>query len=156
MKNCFKCGEDKPFSEFYRHPQMADGFLGKCKSCAKADVRERRKGPARDKVLAYDRWRGLLPHRVEARQAYNRSPDGRATHAAALSRQVKKSPEKYAARVKLGNAVRVGLIIRQPCSVCGETKSEGHHEDYSKPLDVIWLCNKHHRERHKEMKAKME
>jgi len=45
-------------------------------------------------------------------------------------------------------AVRRGLISRKPCEECGDPKSEGHHEDYSKPLDVVWLCRTHHRRRH--------
>jgi transposase-like protein len=51
----------------------------------------------------------------------------------------------------VGAAVRRGELIRQPCEVCGDKKSDAHHEDYSKPLDVRWLCRKHHRQRHKEI-----
>jgi hypothetical protein len=39
-----------------------------------------------------------------------------------------------------------GTLKTQPCEVCGSTVSvEAHHEDYSRPLDVRWLCNYHHR-----------
>lgn len=39
-KTCFKCGIDKPLSEFYAHSEMKDGFLNKCKSCTRKDVKE--------------------------------------------------------------------------------------------------------------------
>jgi hypothetical protein len=45
-------------------------------------------------------------------------------------------------------AIKNNTLVKQPCSICGNKDSEAHHEDYSKPLDVIWLCRKHHLERH--------
>ena len=38
LKRCFKCGGRFPRSEFYRHPSMGDGLLGKCKGCTKKDA----------------------------------------------------------------------------------------------------------------------
>ena len=60
--------------------------------------------------------------------------------------QRKKFPEKIKARDIVNKAIKSGKLIRMPCLICGETKVEGHHEDYDKPLDVDWLCQKHHRE----------
>lgn len=51
-------------------------------------------------------------------------------------------------RVKTYHAIRSGKLIRKPCEKCGELKVEGHHDDYTKPYDVRWLCGKHHREHH--------
>lgn len=59
-------------------------------------------------------------------------------------------PERIAARIKLRQAVKAGRIQRKPCEKCGNKASEGHHSDYSKPYDVIWLCRKHHTEAHRE------
>lgn len=39
-----------------------------------------------------------------------------------------------------------GRLVRKPCEACGSEKSQAHHDDYSKPLDVRWFCFKHHRE----------
>jgi hypothetical protein len=69
--------------------------------------------------------------------------------------QIERYPEKVHARELLEYAVRHGKIKRLPCEVCGKIKSEAHHDDYSKPYDVHWLCRKHHNEIHKRMEKEM-
>lgn len=56
--------------------------------------------------------------------------------------------------MELRNAIRRGDVVKpNTCSKCGEKPSriEGHHEDYSKPFDVVWLCPPCHRKLHKEV-----
>lgn len=55
-KTCFKCHEVKDLSEFYRHKQMGDGFLNKCKECTKLDVHARSIEKS-EYVRAYDKKR---------------------------------------------------------------------------------------------------
>jgi len=62
-----------------------------------------------------------------------------------------KSVIKWKARKKLRYEVSMGRIAKYPCVECGDIKSQAHHEDYSKPLEVIWLCRKHHMEKHKKI-----
>lgn len=132
MKRCFKCGETKAAEEFYRHPMMGDGRLGKCKVCTRRDVQENRERK-QGYYLAYERRR------------YRDNPARRRSLAASRKRY----PMRDRARVHLHNAVARGKINKGPCEVCGATRVDGHHEDYSKPLEVRWLCRKHHMEHHR-------
>lgn len=52
---------------------------------------------------------------------------------------------------ELQKAINSGKVKQRPCEVCGSINSVAHHEDYSKPLDVWWLCRKHHKMRHYEL-----
>lgn len=58
--------------------------------------------------------------------------------------------EKHLAHKAIENGIRRGKIEKpNSCSECGEIGYvHGHHEDYHKPLDVIWLCPDCHRDRH--------
>ncbi len=67
--------------------------------------------------------------KLQGYRAYNKSEKGKAAQA-------------------VRDAVRRGQLVRQPCEVCAKPKAQGHHEDYSKPLEVRWLCPTHHREAH--------
>jgi hypothetical protein len=50
-------------------------------------------------------------------------------------------------------ALKSGKLIRQPCEVCGAVKTDAHHDDYSQPLAVRWLCRSHHKKHHAKRKA---
>ena len=64
-------------------------------------------------------------------------------------------PEKWKAHQAVQTALRNGGLTRLPCEACGATERiHAHHDDYSKPLDVIWLCHAHHMERHAMLKAR--
>ena len=125
---CRICLRDLPVGAFY------EGVASRCKECHKEAVRRNyRKNIERYKD--YERKRASDPKRRESAKKYQRAMTFR-------------SPGKRSARVAVGNALRDGRLNRQPCAVCGASASEAHHFDYSRPLDVTWLCFKHHREEH--------
>lgn len=134
MKACFKCGVVKALDGFYKHPAMTDGHLGKCIECAKADVRKHY-AETREQRSAYEAKRTQDP----ARKAKRHEAERRHRH---------RHPDRAKARLAVGRAVAKGSLIRTPCIECGDPKVQAHHEDYSKPLVVEWLCFRCHRERH--------
>lgn len=57
---------------------------------------------------------------------------------------------KALARLRAYHAVEKGKIAKTPCVICGSSENlEAHHEDYGKPLEIIWLCRKHHKLLHR-------
>ncbi|HTL13090.1 MAG TPA: hypothetical protein VL588_11405 [Bdellovibrionota bacterium] len=56
---------------------------------------------------------------------------------------------KYRARVAVSNAIQSGKLTRQPCEQCGAERTHAHHDDYSEPLSVRWLCKPHHDAHHR-------
>lgn len=147
MKTCRECGINKPINEYYKHEAMADGHLNKCKSCVKSRVGNHMKANA-DYYKEYDKQRANLPHRVEARKAYAKTEQGKIAIKRANKKYSATYPLRRAAHIITGNAIRDGILKKQPCLICGGD-SEAHHPDYSRPLDVVWLCANHHREAHK-------
>lgn len=140
MKECFKCKVEKPLSEFYVHKGTSDGHLGKCKECTKRDARKNRISNL-ENVRKYDRERSNKEHRKELRKRI--ATDYR-----------KNNPDRAKAVSKLNKAVANGTIVPWPCCAIPECqdKPEAHHPDYSRPLDVVWLCRHHHRRAHHDYK----
>ena len=135
-KRCFKCSKTKHIDEFYKHSAMGDGHLGKCKTCTKKDVAERYADPkARERIRAYERRRFRDPARKAKIKIY-------------VNRMQQRNRGKTLARSRLHAAVRKGFVVRLPCEICGDVKAQAHHTDYRRPLQVRWLCFRHHREAH--------
>lgn len=123
-KKCALCKEERPVDQFYRDKYAKDGRCSRCKACVKTirDYEFNKK--------AYQKEKARGKAKIRTRNNYNRP--------------------RLLARGAARNAVASGKIKRQPCEVCNEPKTEMHHDDYSKPLEVRHLCLKHHKELHRE------
>jgi hypothetical protein len=179
-KACTVCGVVKDLSEFHKKKEAFDGVRADCKVChcakrrayaAKAESKEKRAAYQRSEAgrACKKRYRssehGKAKHREYVRRAYQekatvrervnayqrswrKTPTGRAQRAEERASMIAKG--RYRVYHQLHAALRSGKISRQPCESCGSQKSQAHHDDYSKPLDVRWLCAKHHAEHHRE------
>jgi len=116
---------------------MADGRLNVCKACKCAYQAARPREVLRE---------------IESRR--NKKPARRAAIAQRTKHWRAKHPERTKAHRKVKYALSTGVLSRQPCEVCGTTEHvHAHHDDYSKPLEVRWLCARHHHEHHEKMRC---
>lgn len=131
-KVCGSCRIEKPITEFHLHSR--DGYQTRCKTCKRNDSRIQNRQPKR-RQYNYEKYRKWMDK--GGLREYRRRPE-------------------VMERVRVGaivqQAIRSGKIERQPCLICGE-KAHAHHDNYSKPLDIKWLCSKHHAEEHRNLKA---
>jgi hypothetical protein len=125
VKICSTCLEIKSRTEFYRSALNKDGLGGQCKVCHSKRVVNNRE---QKKLLSFSE---IAPHKKFWLQ---------------------ENKLKRKAHQDVSYAIQTKRLIRQPCERCGTTEHVvAHHEDYSKPLEVVWLCKKHHKERHMEI-----
>lgn len=131
MKDCTVCGQRKDLQEFYYCPSSRDQRYGKCKECWKA--------------ASHRNYVSNLEARRARQRQYQRTPEGKETSANSRKAYRKRYPEKRIAHALVNRAVLCGRLHKQPCEMCGSAVSvEAHHPDYSKPLDVRWLCRPCH------------
>lgn len=92
---------------------------------------------------------------IKRTSAYHKTVRGKeASKRNAITQKIL-NPEKIKARRLLRSAIEKGIIIREKCEHCGLDKVHGHHDDYTKPLKVRWLCIKHHAEYHRRKRANL-
>ena len=142
---CKDCGAASSQIPFY------SGVTNRCAECHKARVRANRAARA-DYYRAYDAKRFQDDPRVKERHAkYRSTPEGVASIRAAQRKWDAQNPDRKAAHGILARAVRAGRVLKPiACQDCGATgRIHGHHHDYARPLDVEWLCQSCHWQRHK-------
>lgn len=140
-KICSQCNEEKEWEEFYGGR--------KCKECTKKNVRERySRLMATDPEWAIKELDRQKEKSRRARESGRVKPFNPEMRRIVLLKSQSKNPLQRKATSAVSNAIRDGHLLKQPCEVCGHPVVQAHHDDYSKPLDVRWLCVQHHNEHH--------
>ena len=88
---------------------------------------------------------------TERARKYRETVTGLERVKSAVYRSILKYPQKQKAREILNESIRVGKLVRGLCEICGDLNVHGHHDDYSRPLEVRWLCTVHHSQAHHEV-----
>lgn len=133
-KVCFKCGRDLPLSSYYKHPQMADGHLNKCKECTKKDVHDKYEDNRQDpSYVEKERARG----RDKYKRLYgNFNPE--LFEPLARTKKFK----KYSGS-KCRNA-KAQVLRHQPWLTLPSKETHVHHWSYKKPFQVFIVSKKTH------------
>ena len=129
MKVCRGCGKLKNINQFYKHPAMKDGHLNYCIECKRE----------------YARWQIGTPKKLASSRRWNQKNMSKI--AAQSKIWAKNNPEKRKAHWILWYAIKKGEITKGTiCQKCSKSNTQinAHHYDYSKPLEVIWVCRQCH------------
>jgi hypothetical protein len=153
---CRVCGCRKPAAEFVKDPRRP---LGRSSECHECKAKRRRETPrseremARQRTYMHDRWEREGPALAARRRSRALSS---AEPQAAMARSRERTywgSKKWIARQALRNAVAKGRIIKPTicdgCGTCALKPLHGHHADYDRPLDVLWLCTHCHGRMHR-------
>lgn len=170
-KLCTKCNRIKLLSLFTKRSGSSDGYRGQCKECRNEANRDNYR---KNKESLNARRRELHakdPYKYqETRAKYNRSEKGKAVAKKSAEKFLstergrnltKQAHKKYAennrnkirTHWRIKQRIKSGAMVRGVCEKCGDSDDvHAHHDDYNKPLDVRWLCRKHHSEFHRRIK----
>ena len=144
------------WAEYYRRPGQAQIAIERTKSWRKSPQAATPERIARRKETQ-NAWRRIpenaakqrLANRLARERKHGKGVEVSAKRQEIYARYCANNPEKEKARDATKSALRHGLLVKQPCEVCGSPRSEAHHTDYSNPLAIRWLCKTHHWEIHR-------
>lgn len=128
MKTCSECKLQFHTSNFYRNRSKPCGLDSYCKDCTRLKYRDKRE-------------RNRKNYREKDKRYYK---DNRDKISEKRKSDYEINKHKHQARAAVQSAIRKGDMERGLCQECGDRKSEAHHPNYSKPLEVVWLCKTHH------------
>lgn len=148
---CTKCKKLKPEDRFYRCNGRNTGRQIWCKNCGLDQSRKYRKTKKFKQYRREYHQRGYVKARI---RAYTAKPEVRQKRGKQCRESYLRNKGRYKARYlsahkRLHLAVKRGLLTPKPCQICGKHPAEGHHPNYKKPLEVIWLCRSHHQKLHR-------
>lgn len=143
QKPCLGCGEIKLLSEFHIQKTGVGGRTSRCIVCENARVLSNRNA---NKLHANAQGREWYMRNKEKRtlsiKKYHQTQNGKSMRRASSAKFRRNNPEKVFAHDAVRKAIQRGIIQKpNTCTQCGIKKNlQAHHDYYSKPLDVIWLC----------------
>ena len=138
-KLCHLCMQEKPLEDFPRNRTKKDGRGSNCKNCKKKiDSRYREE----NRSLLSQKEKEWRNNNKDYLREYRRQHVKQRTES--TKRWKRRNPEKAKAHQKVRRAIITGKLTRLPCEKCENPHSEAHHDDYSKPLEVRWLCRQCH------------
>ena len=149
MRRCCICKVEKELNEFNKCKSSKDGRQNKCKICLKQWYQLNKE---KKKQYQKEYWHLNRENIKNYQQDYSQL--NREKMRDKGNQYYRRNPEKHKARSMLNYAVRSGKIHKPLyCSCCDSDKHlEAHHTDYSKPLEVTWLCRTCHRELHSKIR----
>ena len=139
-KKCYICKEEKTKSldNFYADKSRSSGLSSNCKKCYRTSKYNPIK--AKERVKRY-----RLKYPEKNRELYRLSYiKGKKQKQEYKKKWYLLNKHKVRAHRLVGRALKNGLLLKESCSKCGTIRSVAHHEDYSKPLEIIWLCQRCH------------
>lgn len=162
-KVCTRCKKQKMIANYYSNKTSKDGLSYWCKQCTSEKAKQyvednrqkvsesRRRYRQKNKIEIGKKgteWRQENKEKVKKYSAkYNEKNREKVAEIRKIWRE--KNEVKIKAQYKVNYALKTQRLQREPCEICGDSKVDAHHTDYSKPLDVMWLCRSHHNAWHR-------